>query len=295
MPRENIKMKIILRILLIVPVLLLISQVSFTEQSNGIHKPLIVGVFPRRNATSTYKLFKPMAKYLSLKLGRKVTLLTAKDFKTFWHNVKAKKYDLVHYNQYHYILSNQQWGYKVIAKNEEFGQDYIAPAIVVRRNSKVQKVEDLRGKKIMFGGGPKAMIAYIYARHLLQEAGLNPGDYTQAFAKNPVNAVLSTYFNQSDASAAGNLILRLPVVKKQINVSKLRYLVIGKAYAHIPWATSPNISKSLSHKIQQVLVNLEKSAQGRRVLKSAKLTGLKLTYDKEFDPYRAIIKKVLQQ
>jgi phosphonate transport system substrate-binding protein len=62
---------------------------------------LVMGVFPRRNAAETTKIFTPMAEHLSAQLGRQVRLVTSRDFESFWHGVTARRYDIVHYKQYH--------------------------------------------------------------------------------------------------------------------------------------------------------------------------------------------------
>ncbi|MGD8639645.1 MAG: PhnD/SsuA/transferrin family substrate-binding protein [Gammaproteobacteria bacterium] len=167
-----------------------------------------MGVFPRRNAKVTMKLFNPIAKYLSRKLGREVELVISKDFESFWEGVTEQRYDLVHYNQYHYLESHKKYGYQVIAKNEEFGSSRISGVITIRVDSGIRSVLDLKGKKIVFGGGPKAMMSYIVPTYLLREGGLRAGDYEEAFARNPPNAILSAYFRQSAAAGAGRPMLR---------------------------------------------------------------------------------------
>jgi len=57
--------------------------------------PLIMGVFPRRNAAETTKLFAPMAEYLGERLGRKVNLVTARDFRVVWQGVTEATFTIV--------------------------------------------------------------------------------------------------------------------------------------------------------------------------------------------------------
>jgi phosphonate transport system substrate-binding protein len=269
------------------------SSILWVETAMAADEPLTLGVFPRRNATVTYKLFKPMAGYLSEQLKREVKLVTAKDFKTFWKGVVDKKYDIVHYNQYHYLKSHKLYGYEVILKNEEFGQDALAGSLVVRKDSGIHSVQDLKGKKIAFGGGPKAMISYIVPMYLLQQAGLNTGDFEVTFAKNPPNAVLSVFYHQIDAAGAGDKVLELPMVSSQINVDEMAHLLTAKPIAHIPWAVKPGLPDSLRDKIQQVLLNLNDSQRGKDILHQAQLTGIHIATDSEYNPHRSIIESVL--
>ncbi|MGD8572632.1 MAG: PhnD/SsuA/transferrin family substrate-binding protein [Gammaproteobacteria bacterium] len=251
-----------------------------------------MGVFPRRNAKVTMKLFNPIAKYLSRKLGREVELVISKDFESFWEGVTEQRYDLVHYNQYHYLESHKKYGYQVIAKNEEFGSSRISGVITIRVDSGIRSVLDLKGKKIVFGGGPKAMMSYIVPTYLLREGGLRAGDYEEAFARNPPNAILSAYFRQSAAAGAGNIGVKLDVVTRQADVTQLSHLVTSEPLAHLPWAASGRLDEDLRQKIKAALIDLKNNGEGLELLKGAKLTGISPATDKDYDPHRKIVKAV---
>ena len=191
--------------------------VALAQQQAFAEPELRMGIFPRRNADTTLSMFKPMAEALSEALNRKVVLETTYDFASFWSNVANNSYDIVHYNQYHYIKSHHDYGYRVIAKNVEFGHEKIAGSILVRKDSNIESLQDLKGKRIIFGGGHKAMMAYIVPTYLLRQAGLKEGDYFEKFALNPPKAVIATYFKQATAAGAGSYTLELPLVKKEID------------------------------------------------------------------------------
>jgi len=254
---------------------------------------LLMGIFPRRNAQMTVTAFKPMATYLSERLGRKVKVVTAKNFPTFWNNVKQQKYDIVHFNQLHYIESHQQFGYQVIASNIEFGSDTIKGAIVVRKDSGINTLADLKGRKILFGGGKKAMIAYVVNISLLQDAGMSDTDYVWEFAKNPPNATISVYHKQADAAGIGDIGLKIPVLKKMgVDTSELKVIATSDALPHLPWAVKGDIDEKLRDQIQSYMLDLNSISGGKVILKSAKLTGIKKVSDKDYDVCREIIKRV---
>lgn len=275
--------------------LILFSSYSHTIFAYSKSEPLIIGIFPRRNSVKTIRLFKPLENFLSKKLNRKVVLKTSKNFTSFWQGVKRGEYDLVHFNQYHYIVSRKKYGYEVILKNKEFGEATITGSIIVRKDSGINSVQDLVGRSIVFGGGPKAMQSYIYARYLLESNGLSSQDYTAHFAKNPPNAIIATYLKQADAAGSGEKILRLEVVKNSVEVSKLKYLVVGNQYAHLPWAVSKDMPSKIKNKLQSLLVNLKNTIEGIKILKAAKLDSLEIATDAEYDPHRRIVEKVLSE
>jgi phosphonate transport system substrate-binding protein len=251
-----------------------------------------MGIFPRRNAATTIRIFRPMARYLSEQLGREVKLVTTKDFPSFWKGVTHKKYDIVHYNQYHYIKSHQKNGYEVILKNEEFGKSSIAGSLIVRKDTGIKTIQDLKGKKILFGGDKTAMVSYIVPTMLLRRAGLKQNDYQEMFAKNPPNACIGTFHKHADASGTGDIVLNLSVVKNNIDVSQLTFLAVSEKLPHLPWAVKSNMEPDLRNKIRDTLVSLKDNKQGRQILKQARLTGLHVAVDAEYNPHRKIIAEI---
>jgi len=253
---------------------------------------LVMGIFPRHNAESTIRQFNPLANYLSNKLGRTVRIETSRDFKSFWHGVSQQRYDIVHYNQYHYVQSKKEFGYEVILKNAEFGKATLAGAIAVRKDSNINTLAELKGKKIMFGGGRKAMIAYIVPAYLLQQAGLDKDDYETVFAKTPANAMIGAYLNQASASGSGDIIFNIPIIKKRINTTKMKFIAQSEQLPHLPWALKGTMQDKLKEKIQQLMSGLHLHHEGLNILNTARLTRLHIATDDEYNVIRTIIKKV---
>jgi len=251
---------------------------------------IVMGVFPRRPIAVTHKAFTPLAKELEKQLGEKVKLVIAKNFKDFWKGVKSKQYDLVHYNQYHYLLS-KKLGYKVILANEEFGNKQIAGSLSVRKDSGIKSVADLKGKTILFGGGKKAMGSYIAPTAILKKAGLEAGkDYTVKFAKNPPSAVIGVFNKAAGAAGSGNVILKIKGVKKKVDTSQMTILAESDKFVHLPWAVKGDMPADKSKKIQTIMTSLKGSPEGAKILKSAKVTNYQVVTDADFDKVKEITK-----
>lgn len=251
-------------------------------------------VFPRRPVAKTHKAFKPLAEDLSKALGEKVVLKVDKNFKAFWTQVEKKSCDLVHFNQYHYLKSNKEHGYKVIAANVERGSKTIAGSLSVRADSGIKSVADLKGKTILFGGGKKAMGSYIAPTAVLKKAGLTEGkDYKVAFAKNPPSAVIGTFNKASDAAGAGNVILKVGAVTKKIDATKMVLLAESESFVHLPWAVKGDMTDAKSKKIQEHMLALSGNDAGKAILKSAKVTGFQSVTDAEFAKVKEIVKYTL--
>jgi len=267
------------------------SGSSFAKNEPG-QKTLVLGVFPRRNVKTTYKLFTPLVQALSQHLGINVKLVSAKNFHQFWSGVQNREYDIVHFNQYHYVVAHEMYAYDVILKNLEFGQSTIAGSLAVRKDQGINSIDELRGKHIIFGGGYRAMMSYIAVTWLLRQGGLGPGDYKESFARNPPNALITAYHKRADAAGAGDMAIRLDVVKKNMDVSEMKYLARTASLTHLPWAVKRELDPKLKDKITGFFDGLKDDPGGQKILDAAKLSGLLEATDEEYNEHRELIKKV---
>jgi phosphonate transport system substrate-binding protein len=262
--------------------------------AHAVDDSLTIGIFPRFNFNETTKQYAPLADYLSERLGRKVTLVTSKDFDSFWKDVTQQRYDIVHYNQYHYVSSAKS--YEVIGASKELGKSAVAGVIYVRKDSGITDISQLRGRTIVFGGNKDAMLSYIAPRYLLLRAGLKESDFRTEFAVNPPNALLALYYKQADAAGGADISVLLPVVKNAIDTQDLTVLAETEPLLFLPWAVKRSMSAKLRATIQSILVNLENDGEaGKNILKLAQLTGVGKATDKDYDPHRRMVTTVFGQ
>jgi phosphonate transport system substrate-binding protein len=137
------------------------------------------------------------------------------------------------------------------------------------------------------------MVAYVVNTAMLRRAGLYPGDYAEVFAKNPPNAAIGVYFGHADAAGIGDAGLKMPLFKqKGMDISKLKLIAKSEPLPHLPWAVNGAMPESLKLRIQRILLKLNDTPEGRSILEHAKLTGLRIATDKEYDKHRLILQEV---
>jgi phosphonate transport system substrate-binding protein len=250
---------------------------------------LYIGVFPRFNVEQIRTRFTPIAKYLEEHLQQPVELLTSKDFESFNWIVKSKKLDIVHFNQYHYLKAHKQQGYEVILSNEEFGKATISGVLVVRKDSNITSISQLKDKRIVFGGGPSAMISSIVPRQLLHKQGLNHDDYQAIYAQNPPNALIACYTGDADAAGLGDSILKMDMLEQFVDLKQLKILAQSPPLQHLPWAVKGNMNAQLKTKIQSILATMGSTEKGKKILKNAYISGLMPSSDADYEIHREII------
>ena len=262
-----------------------------TGVAQGADRGLVLGVFPRLSASETTTRYTPMAEHLSERLGTRVSLVASKDFDAFWQGVEEQRFDIVLYNQFHYIRSSKT--YQVIAHNKEFGKSTLAGALYVRKDSNITSLAQLRGRTVLFGGGEDAMIGYIAPMYLLLKAGLTRNDITARFAVNPLNSVIGVARKQADAAGSGDAVVEQPALRKAINTDEVVVLAVTEQLLHLPWAVRRGMPARQRETIQNALVDLENSDAGRKVLRAAVLSGIGRAEDKDYNPHRVMVRAVL--
>jgi phosphonate transport system substrate-binding protein len=271
--------------------LLGLAALLLGPSAHAAQESLVLGIFPRYNATVTATMYQPLADHLSRELGGvEITVVTAKDFDTFWKGVEAQRYDIVNFNQYHFIRSAKH--YRAIAHSQEFGKSAIAGAIYVRKDSGITSLGQLKGQTVIFGGGRDAMLSHIAPRFLMQKAGLKEDDVKTEFAVNPPNALLALYHRQAMAAGGGDILIDLPVVKNAIDTSELTILAKTEPLLFLPWAVKRTMPAKLREAVQAALTDLDDTEAGQRVLNAAKTSGIKSAEDGDYAVHRRMINAV---
>ena len=255
-------------------------------------RAMVIGVFPRYSIANTLAMFAPLADRLGRALGREVKLETARDFATFWQQVAQDRYDLVHYNQYHYIKARPLLGHRAIARNEEDGSATVVSAIVVRRDSNIDTLAALNGHTLLFGRGREAMQGYIAPSYLLRKAGLRSRDYAEQFARTPCDAVIAVYRRQAVAGAA-------PVAcvnnHPEVDASALNIIAASEPLARSPWAVAKSVSPRLAQRVTEALTQLNGDRQGRAILAGMRLSGVVPASDADYALARRFVAEVLDE
>ena len=232
---------------------------------------LKMAIFPRRPPAATMKMFKPLAKKLSQELGNPVKLVISKDFPTFWKGVASKKFDIVHFGPYHLLLAEKKFGFSPLVQNEEFNSNTLTAVIWARKDSGIKDAAGLKGKKIIFGGGKKALFAYIAPTYILRKAGLKQGDYKEQVAKNPFGAVIGAYRKAGDAGCASSITLNMPNMKGKVKAAEMANVGEVGPLPQLVWATGEKVDAATKEKLKSIFLGLK--AASPKLLKQMKVTN----------------------
>ena len=111
-----------------------------------------IGITPCTDILKTFKIFQPLSLYLQDKLNRPVQLIIPKDFYEFETLAKNNKIDFAYQAPHTYIRLAKLYNKNNLLKSlTPKGDTTHHGVVIVRKDSAIKTLADLKGKVIMFG------------------------------------------------------------------------------------------------------------------------------------------------
>jgi phosphonate transport system substrate-binding protein len=281
------KMRIMKMVMTVV--LVIVTVISFG--AGAASAEIKFGTLPRLSAAELQTMYAPLADYLARETGEKVTIVIPKDFDVFKDEVKAGHIDVGFANPLVYVQAKEKSNLEPLALSSEVKSGTrLRGIIIVRKDSGIAKVQDLKGKKLIFVDNDSAA-GYVFQMLLLSKAGLNAnGDFTVLpFAKKHEN-VTTAVFNKT-ADAGGIREDELDKMKDKLDISQIRIVGYTDYFPNWPFFATPKLKPEMAAKIKAALLKLKPNdPQNEKILGPARLTGFIPVTDKEYDELRKAAK-----
>lgn len=245
------------------------------------------GVLPRLNLQMLSTMFIPLTEYLSKETGEKVSLVITMDYESYKAAVKKGQIDLGFSNPIIYVQLKKGLSIELLALSEEpkAGAKFRG-IIITRKDSGIDKIQDLKGKKLIFVDKDSAG-GYIFQMLTLSQAGLNiEKDFTTlGFAKKHDNVVMAVFNKIADAGGIRED--DLDKLKDKVDLSQIKIVAYTDYFPNWPVYSTPKLDKGTVAKIKSALLKLKKGdAITEKVVGPAKIAGFVPVTDEEFDNLR---------
>lgn len=229
-----------------------------------------------------HKRLKPLAKYLGEKLDRPVSMKLSPNMGAAIKEVADKKVDLAYLTPVAYLKAHKRGGVRLVAKTVTKGKASFQLMIVVKEDSPIKTVEDLKGKRFAFGD-KRALLQ----RAAVVGAGAKMDDFSEyqfiGHYDNIARAVMNGDFD------AGIL---KDTMAFQWQGKGLRILAASPDLPPYNIAARGDIDDKTLAELQQAFLELDpKNPEHLKVIKSIdkKYDGFAPTSDAEYDVVRKLI------
>jgi phosphonate transport system substrate-binding protein len=255
----------------------------------GDEPALIFGVHPYLPVAELQQRFAPLTRYLGEETGREVVLRIAKDYAEHLQQTGRDSLDIAFLGPAPYVELVAAYGKRpLLTRLEIQGKPFFRGYVIVRQDSPLTGLGDLRGRRFAFGD-PGSTMSHLVPRYMLQRAGVALDElFEYRFLGSHANVALGVLTGDFDAGA----------VKQEVYD---QYAPRGLK----PLAESPPISEHLfvaSRKLPLdtlsalcgALLRLPGDPRGKAILTAIKpgVTGLAPVSDSDYDELRAILRAV---
>lgn len=230
------------------------------------------------------KSFTPLSNFLGGVLGRRFWIRLGHDYDGAIEDAGCGRALLSYQTPSTYIEAHEKYGVEALAIPLQEDKPFYRSAVVVREDSGINRIADLKGRKFAFGDakstGSKAM-----PESMLKAAGIMLDDLSEHSFVGSHDNVAKAVLNK-DAEGGG---LMLSVAEDYAGKG-LKIIGISDEIPQFPVCASPDLSKSDKRRVVEALVNLK----DEHILKAlgSKVTGFAPIKDSDYDGVRAMLENL---
>jgi len=231
---------------------------------------ILVGLIPEENIFNQMERHRPLAAYLSRKLGSSVRFTILSRYGDVMDRFMSRKMDGAFFGVFTGVLAIDRIDAEPIARPVNLdGSATVQSYIFVRNDSGIRKVEDMRGKRITFVDRA-TVTGYLYALAYLRENGItNPEAFFKdiSFTGSHGSTIYSVLDGRADIGTVKSKIFQKLVAKDPTIKEELTIIARSRELPDTTLFLRKDLPQSLRSRIKAVLLGMEKDPEGTEVLK----------------------------
>jgi phosphonate transport system substrate-binding protein len=271
-------------------------------KTEGKRQVVKIGYMLCNSEQETSQRFLPLTRYLSDKVGVDFEMVPV-DTNDFEQRFKKGDFTFTHTNSVLYVILRENQGLNLIVteKRGKFGSR-TAGAIIALKGSGIEKLSDIKGKRMAFGP-MLAPTGYLAEYDMMLAAGINPendlGHYTiPSGSFKHEKLIYGVLYGKYDVATAPMIDIEVMTREGKINPEDFVILAQSKPIPYCTFGVVKGADPDLVKKVKDALLALKPSDTAQvdgeqlKVMKSAWIDGYEELLDSDYDPIREMAKRV---
>ncbi len=272
--------------------------VGFAAVAESNPKEITIGLNPGGDPELLKKQGIDLAQLLQKELSLPVNIYIAKNYVGLAEAMKSKKVDFAFLSSMTFALSEKDAGAKVLLKKVYMGPFYYS-VILVRKDSKFKKVEDLKGHKLTFVDSNSAS-GYLHPEAMIRKKHLSDKDFKDiqysgnhsksvAMLENKETEAIATFSDDANGTSGA-------WTKFAKKGSSFRVLWVSEPIPNDPFCVRqdfyndyPKLTHTLMFSLIDILSNYKESGRFSEVLGAKDLMP---ATSRQYDPVRDMVKSL---
>lgn len=245
------------------------------------------GVVPLELPSEMYRRFIPIVEFLSMTTGKKIDLRVPLDFETAVKDIGEGITKIAFMTPSTYIEAHDRYGVKVILKALRNGRPFHHSVIVVKEDSDIKDLKDLRGRTLALGD-KHSTSSHIVPRLMLKDKGVDIKDLKYyAFLGHHEDVALAVIRGDFDAGC-----LRESTAE-QFKNRGLKVIAVSDEIPEFNICVY-HLKEEEESIIKNAILSLSKDENGLKILRSidSAYTGFTEAQDSDYGKIRLIMKSL---
>jgi phosphonate transport system substrate-binding protein len=276
--------------LFICSIFVVVKPVLAAEQP----EELLIGIEPEHNIFDQMERYRLLADYLSDRLGVKVTLTIMSRYGEVINRFKTLKLDGAFLTPYTATLGIWQLHLEPLVNSVSLNGDFTTQGyIFVRKDSGIHSISDMKGGSIVFVD-PATMEGYLFPLLFLQQHGvadINKFYGRYYFSGSHASAIFAVLDGRADIGAAKSTVYDRLVKNDPSIAQELDIIAKSIKVPETTLCMRSEISPELKNKLVEILLQMDKTPQGMKVLEQFKARSFIMA---QKDNYTAIEKMAVK-
>lgn len=231
---------------------------------------ILIGLIPEENIFRQMDRHRPLASYLSKKLGVNVRLTILSRYGDIIDSFVSRGMDGAFFGVFTSVLAMEKLGVEPVVRPVNIDGSAVSQAYVfVRKDSGIRGIRDMKGKRMAFVDRATAT-GYLYFLALLRENGfydLNSFFREYYFTGSHDAAVHAVMDNRADVGIAKGKVFNRVIEKDPLLRNELIVLYKSPEFPDTTLCLKKELPEDTKKRIRDILLNMEKDREGAEVLK----------------------------
>ncbi len=234
----------------------------------------------------TVKYYGRLAEYIGKKMNRKVELIQRKTYREVNELIRNQEVDMAFVCSGPFVEGRQAFGMEAIAVPLVNGKPYYYAYFIVRKDSGIKSINDLRGRSFAFTD-PMSNTGALVPRYILSKMGQTPEHFfgKVIYTYSHDNSIFAVARGIVDGASVDSLIYDYYKKYRPELVSNTRVIYRSEPYGIPPVVVPPGTPGVIKMKLRETLLGMHKDPEGKKILRA-------LNIDRFVEPEEGIYNSV---
>lgn len=238
-----------------------------------------IAVLPSVPPVALHKIWLPFVERLSRETGLSFSLKMYEKMADFERDIWSGVPDFIFSSPIQTVVAHKSHGYLPLVR----GAKPVAIGLYVRKDSPIETIDDLAGKKVSFVGNKN--LCSVYVRHLLA-TDMNQLTYANEYTGSTKNVIFNVLLGKSDA---GGVFVPELEAESEDTRSQLRQIVVTPEIAPHPLSAHPRIPRKDRDAVEKATLALATTTDNAELFRKLRLgTPISADYDRDYRAMEAI-------